>query len=657
MRSLAGLTFMAVALAAGATGTHVELNPVRTHPHASAATGVEHIIVKLRAAAPVSPTVQMRRAQERLAALALRTALNLDTYRTITTDLHVVHVEPRAAGEAPAATLARLRADPDVQYAEIDQQRYVHGVTPNDPLYAQQWYLQVAAPTPGAVDATDAWSTTTGAGSLVIADIDTGVRPDHPDLAGRLLAGYCFISNSFVGNGGNCPGAGAVDPGDWVTQQDVTSSPGGVCSNATPAPSSWHGTRVAGILGAATDNNTGVAGMTWSSQLLPVRALGKCGGFDSDIISGMLWAAGIPVSGAPNNANPARIINLSLGGTGPCPATYQDAIDRITALGVLIVVSAGNEGGPVDAPANCAGVAGVAGLRQAGTKVGYSSLGPQVALASPAGNCGDAFTGDPSACVLGITTTTNLGYHAPDANDYTGDYHCDPTTPINPNCPLANPNQYRTYNIGTSFSAPIVSGIGALMAAVNSNLNSCELISRLQEGSRSFPQTSLDTNPQPPMCHVPTGATDLQGSECICTRDGRTCGAGMANAAGALQAALRPIAAVSLPSSVSAGQSVTFQGGGSAAANAHAIGTYQWSEVSGVPLTINNAATANASVTLPSCGLATVGLTVTDDAGRQDTGDVVISPTSVRTTAPASATGQGACTVAAPSVEVAVCPV
>jgi serine protease len=110
-----------------------------------------------------------------------------------------------------------LRQDTDVQYAEPDQRRYVHAITPNDPLYSEQWYLQVNASTPSAIDATDAWSTTTGSASVVIADIDSGVRANHPDLASRLLTGYCFISDSFVANGGDCPGSGATDPGDWIT--------------------------------------------------------------------------------------------------------------------------------------------------------------------------------------------------------------------------------------------------------------------------------------------------------------------------------------------------------------------------------------------------------------------------------------------------------
>jgi serine protease len=660
MRSLVLLAVLALSTVTVSAGAAAEINPVRTHPHSAPATMALQFIVKLRAAPAGSAVPEAR---QRIAAVAGRAGVALRAQRPITASLYVLRLES-ATGESAAASLARLRADPDLEYAELDQRRYVHAVTPDDPLFAQQWYLQTSTSTPSALDAVDAWSITTGSSATVIADIDTGVRVDHPDLAGRLLPGYCFISDPFVANvgtsGSTCPGPGAVDPGDWITQQDIDSSPNGECSNQTsPEPSSWHGTRVAGILGAASNNSVGVAGVTWNAQLLPVRALGTCGGIDSDIISGMLWAAGIAVSGAPANPNPAKIINLSLGAAGACPNSYQDAIDQISALGVLVVVSAGNEGGPVDAPANCSGVAGVTGLRQAGTKVGYSSLGPQIALAAPAGNCSNAFTGLlGSPCVYSMTTTTNLGYQQPDANDYTGEYYCDPTTGSDsPVCVLANTNQYRTYNIGTSFSAPVVAGIAALMSAVNTKLNSCQLITRLKQSSTPFPQQSLDAVAgQPPMCHVPANANDVQDAECICTQDGQTCGAGMANAPAAISAALRPIAAVAVPASVSAGATLALDGSGSAAANGHNIASYQWSAAAGgLSLPISAAASAKAAVTAPACGIGTVQLTVTDDAGRSDTADVIITPSSVTTSAPPEA-GDGFCPLGAPQVQLAVCP-
>src|SRR5262249_19114592 len=155
------------------------------------------------------------------------------------------------------------------------------------------------------------------------------------------------------------------------------------------------------ILGALSNNATGITGITWQPKILPVRVLGKCGGVDSDILDAMRWAAGLHVSGVPDNTHPAQIINMSLGGNGACSNGEQTVINDGIAAGVTVVVWAGNEGGPVDSPANCAGVAGIAGIRQVGTKVGFSSLGPEVALASPAGNCVNAS----GACLFSIDTT------------------------------------------------------------------------------------------------------------------------------------------------------------------------------------------------------------------------------------------------------------
>ncbi|HYB65212.1 MAG TPA: hypothetical protein VEC59_08135, partial [Steroidobacteraceae bacterium] len=222
----------------GTPGGAAELNPVRTHPHGTPAAAAQQLIVKLRAdtAAAATALAQPSGARERIVALTSRSGVRLVAHRPITALIHAVQVEP-AMGESAAATLARLRADTEVEYAVRDERRYIHAA-PNDPLYPQQWYLQSAAATPSAVDAFDAWATTTGSATLVIADIDTGVRPDHPDLTGRLLPGYCFISDAFVANGGACPGPGASDPGDWITSSDITNNPG-ECGQATAMPSSW----------------------------------------------------------------------------------------------------------------------------------------------------------------------------------------------------------------------------------------------------------------------------------------------------------------------------------------------------------------------------------------------------------------------------------
>jgi serine protease len=368
--------------------------------------------------------------------------------------------------------------------------------------------------------------------------------------------------------------------------------------------------------------------------------LGKCGGYDSDIMAAMLWAAGEAVGGVPANPNPARIINMSLGASGPCPQSYSDIITDLSAKGVLVVVSAGNLGGTVEAPANCQGVAAIGGLRHAGTKVGFSSLGPEITVSAPAGNCINTV----GTCVYSLQTTTNSGSTTPVAGD---DAYTGTGITVGAEVPLGP-------NLGTSFSAPIVSGIAGLMISVNGNLTTCQLISRLKEGAVAFPQTS-PTQPAPPMCHVPTGTSDVQNLECICTLDGKTCGAGMVNAKGAVQAALRPIAAVSLPSAVSTGQPVTLNAQSSGAANRHTISSYLWTSVGNQTIPIQNGTSPTATVVAPSCGLATVRLAVTDDAGRVDTADIVLDPTSVSSEAPADATNKS-CTIDVPRVRVQICP-
>jgi serine protease len=576
---------------------------------AAADTAARRFIVKLRAA----PAAAMKAdSPARLGALAARNRLAVRETRHIVSGLHLLRVTA-PAGETPAQTLARLRADPEIEFADPDRRRHVLAA-PNDPYFNGQWYLQDTQP--AAVNAVSAWDITTGVPGVVIADLDTGVRFDHPDLrsagANRLLPGYDMISEALVANDGDGRDADASDPGDWVSAADLKDS---VFSTCTVANSSWHGTRVAGILGAITNNQGGVAGLTWQGWVDPIRVLGKCGGYDSDILAAMEWAAGMPVDEMPNNPFPAQIVNMSLGSAGPCPASYQQVVNELLAAGVLVVVAAGNEGGPVDAPANCTGVAAIAALRQVGTKVGFSSLGPEVALSAPGGNCGNASP----PCLFSIETTTNSGTTVPGTNTYTDETN---------------------YNVGTSFSAPIVSGIAGLMLAVNGNLTPAQLLARMKAGTQPFPVSS---DSAVPLCHVPTGASDVQTSECSCTT--QVCGAGMANANGAVLQALRPIAAVAVPFVVQPGSLVTLDGGGSAAACNATIVSWQWSVVqpSTNPPAIQNANSASASIVAPSAPNAySLLLTVTDDQGRTDTANVVVSSKLVTTDASASA-GDHAC--------------
>ncbi|MBS0578878.1 MAG: S8 family peptidase [Proteobacteria bacterium] len=563
----------------------------------------QRFIVKLRQS-PVGGS------PEQVRSLATREGLRVLGARHVYAGMHLLQVE---GGISETQALARLRADPQVEYAVVDERRHALAA-PDDPLFSGQWYMQNTQAS--AVDAVDAWNLSTGSKGLVIAALDTGVRFEHPDLRNatdnRLLPGYDMISSVQTANDGDGRDADASDPGDWVSTEDTKTS---LFKSCTVSNSSWHGTRVAGILGAITNNGSGIAGMTQSGWILPVRVLGKCGGYDSDIIAAMAWAAGLPVDGVPTNPYPARILNLSLGSTGSCPASYQQVVDQLVALGVLVVASAGNEGGPVDAPGNCAGVAAVAGLRQIGTKVGYSSLGPEIALSAPAGNCVNTGAGQP--CLFSIDTTSNTGTTVPVASTYT---------------------DQSNFNIGTSFSAPIVSGIAGLMLSVNGNLTADQLIARLQLGAT----TPFPVNPGAPMCHVPANASDLQTAECNCTTD--VCGAGMANANGAVLQALRPIAAVTLPSSVNAGGTVSLDASASAAACGATVVRYHWSADAGqtpVPV-IKNPDSAIASVTAPASGMYMLSLTVTDDAGRADTAAVIVTSSHATSTAPPSA-GDSAC--------------
>jgi serine protease len=347
---------------------------------------------------------------------------------------------PAPTSEGNLALIAeQLQSDSAVQYA--DAATRVHALlVPNDPDYPQQWALTDPI---GGVNAPAAWDLQTGSSAVTVAVVDTG-STQHPDLAGRQLPGYDFVSDPAMANDGNGRDPDPSDPGDGTSNNE--------CGEGVPGePSTFHGTFVSGIIGANTNNGVGVSGLDWNAKLLPVRVLGKCGGTFDDILDGLLWATGVPVAGVPPNPNPARVVNMSLGGPVQCPQSMQDAINTALAQGAVIVVAAGNNSVDAEsfAPAGCSGVITVGASTRQGDRASYSNFGTRVDLSAPGGDDGD---------LILSTGNASLG----------------PGNPI------------YEFAAGTSAAAPHVSAAASLMIARNANLTSGRIQDILTGTTRNF---------------------------------------------------------------------------------------------------------------------------------------------------------------------------
>ena len=286
-----------------------------------------------------------------------------------------------ASGIGSEQLARRLAADPEVESVSVDVRRHRYAA-PNDPLYPAgqpatpgpavgQWYLRApSGAVQASIDAEAAWAVTSGKPGVIVAVLDTGVRFDHADLAGKLLPGYDMISDDVIAGDGDGRDADASDPGDFLTAADKAANPS-TFDGCDVSDSSWHGTQTASLVGAATDNRIGMASIGRNVRVLPLRVLGKCGGYDSDIQAAMRWAAGLDVPGVPPNPTPAAVISMSLGSDGACSSSYVSVVSEVTAAGTLVVAAAGNSAGrAVVTPANCPGVLAVGELRHVGTKVG-----------------------------------------------------------------------------------------------------------------------------------------------------------------------------------------------------------------------------------------------------------------------------------------------
>lgn len=368
---------------------------------------------------------------------------------TALSDRHVVRAQRHLSSKEKANMIKALKNDPNV--AEVEEDRMLQiAATPNDTQYNNQWHYYEST---GGLRAPAAWDSADGTG-VVVAVLDTGYRP-HADLNANILPGYDMISDSFVGNDGNGRDSDASDPGDWVAV--------GACGGGQPTQaqnSSWHGTHVAGTIAAVTNNNTGVAGVAYKAKIVPVRVLGKCGGYTSDIADGIIWASGGTVSGVPANANPAKVINMSLGGSGACDSTTQAAINSARSRGTVVVIAAGNDNGNANNfnPGNCSGVVNVAATNRSGGRAYYSNYGTSVDVAAPGGAMNSA--NDPN----GILSTYNTGTTTPGSDSY-------------------------GYSQGTSMAAPHVAGVAALILQKKPTATPDQVESILKTTTRSFPAT------------------------------------------------------------------------------------------------------------------------------------------------------------------------
>ncbi|MFF1382229.1 S8 family serine peptidase [Arthrobacter sp. NPDC058288] len=391
--------------------------PAPAHAAAGSVAATDQFIVKFKDSAAAGSALR----KESSTAVAREVGVPVSDIRGTAAGARVLRASRSLDTAETEKALAALKADPAVEYAEPDSRMYP-AATPNDPLYPQQWALGDAS---GGMRLPGAWTATKGAG-VVVAVVDTGIT-SHPDLNASVLPGYDMMSDPAYSRDSNGRDANPRDEGDWTAA--------GMCGDGIPAsPSSWHGTQVAGIIAATTNNGMGLAGVAPEAKILPVRALGPCGGYLSDITDGIIWAAGGSIAGLPSNPTPARVINLSLGATQPCSATFQNAVDFAYGTGAAVVAAAGNENmlASSSSPANCQNVISVAAVSRGGYLAPYSNYGSTVDVAAPGGDMTQTSQD-------GIAVAFNFGT----------------TTPVVSEAYAASE--------GTSMAAPHASGLAALL--------------------------------------------------------------------------------------------------------------------------------------------------------------------------------------------------
>lgn len=400
-----------------------------------------------------------REVENRVSGLA---GASLTYLRPMSGGAHVFVLGGAIDATTAVAMSAKIAQSGDVVYAEPDWPMQTT-LIPNDAYWPSQWDMNPSAIGANATYSSDmptAWDYTTGDANMRIAVLDTGLLKGHPQISSRYVGGYDFIANTFVANDGDGRDADASDPGDWV-----------VAANGCGAAhsSSWHGTHVAGIIAASSNDAIAEVGVNWQSKILPVRVLGKCGGYTSDIADGIRWAAGLTVAGVPDNTYPAKVLNLSLGGLGTCSTTYQTAINDANAAGAIIVVAAGNSNANASAyqPASCSGVITIGASEVQGYRSSYSNYGSVVTLSAQGGDAypvyspysGTTRCNDVQCWIwsLGSTSTTTPGAYTNDRG-----------------------------MVGTSQAAPHVSGVVSLMLALRPALTYTQIVNILKSTATPY---------------------------------------------------------------------------------------------------------------------------------------------------------------------------
>ncbi|MFJ5550277.1 S8 family serine peptidase [Streptomyces sp. NPDC093225] len=429
----------------------------RALPPAAAPTGaapVENLIVGYKSGATEARSNTAADADAK--AKGVKAGEKVGFERRLGTGAALVDLGGKLSAADAADVMAQFRADPDVAYVEPDARAYAMAVTPDDTEYAKQWDLFEAT---AGMNVPAAWDKSTGTG-VTVAVIDTGYVA-HSDVAGNIVPGYDFISSSTAARDGNGRDNNPADQGDW--------SAAGECGTGSKASdSSWHGTHVAGTIAASTNNAKGVAGIAYGAKIQPVRVLGKCGGATSDIVDAITWASGGTVSGVPANPTPAKVINMSLGGSGACTATYQNAINAAVARGTTVVVAAGNSNADASgfSPASCSNIITVASTNRTGDRSFYSNYGATVDVSAPGGETRRA-TDTPGTVTTpenGILSTLNSGTTTPGSEIY-------------------KPYQ------GTSMAAPHIAGLAALLLGAKSTLTPAQVESAIKNTARPLAGT------------------------------------------------------------------------------------------------------------------------------------------------------------------------